>query len=219
MLYATLIIAVNLLHTFAEPSLTFEVDVETRSENKPPLKHDQNIWLRTNPEMELYKRGYHEGSISESGLTFRNAKKETITCLADSENAQLKGSSASKSTTKFAKNNMNCINGKKIDQHPRFLARFKAEPPSLRDQLSTPHGTYGGWLPFNPHLHLVHWPHPVASYMLSYDGIFGCAVLVAGQAVCPTQSMIGPFAMRDPMGNPFFLLPGATENMPFVPAS
>ena len=215
MLFGTLIIAVNLLHTFAKPSLTFEVDVETRSENKP-LKNDQNIWLRTNPSAFLYKRGFHEGSISESGLTFRNAKKETITCLADSENPQLKGSPAFKSTTKFSKKNMNCIEGKKMDQHPRF----KAEPPSLRDQLSTPHGTYGGWLPFNPHLHLVHWPRPVASYMLSYDGIFGCAVMVTGQATrCPPQSMIGPFAMRDPMGNPFFLLPGAAENMPFVPAS
>ena len=210
-------------HIHIHVQYMYQLEIETKSENKRLDKdNNNNVWLRTNPEGSMYKNGYKEGTVSRNGLTFRNEKQKIIACTAAAVSASngflLKGTTSTSSTPpRFQPKKMTCLDE---DNTHRFLqTATETEPTALAKSLATPHG-YGGWMPFNPNLHMVNWPHPVAAYMVNYQGVYGCVSMVNGGTDCPHNNLIGPFLMmQSPMGSPFFLPSGPvdTRNMPFVP--
>lgn len=216
MMKVAILSLIVLTSTLAHEPIHFEVDVETRSENEPIQKdHSNDVWLQTNPHSSISKMGFKEGTISARGLTFRNSKKEIITCTASGVSTQLKDGKISdpkSAQPRFQPKEMKCIDSQKAEE-----MRFRKDP-SLREKLATPHGAFGGWMPYNPNLHMVDWSQPISSYMMSYQGVYGCSVHVSGATHCPPTALLGPYAMQSPGGLPFFLPPGVVDQMPFVPA-
>jgi hypothetical protein len=200
--------------TQAQAEFSFEVEVEVESENARAPLHSPT-WLQINPNSKIAKLGYKEGSISKKGgLVFRTSSdagtRGALECSA------VGAAAAAATTGKFRARTIQCQKQQR-QQDSSFRFKSTKEPTTLAQKLATPHGSYGGWLPFNSHLQLVPWPAPVAAYMMAYQGVYGCMIPVAGaHSMCPPDQLVGPFSLQVPIGQPLFLNP---QDAPFIPAN
>ena len=194
-----------------EAGFTFDVEVETKPEMISPPLHSP-AWLKTAPDSKIAKLGYSEGSISpKGGLVFRTkTNAHIIEC-----NAVSSTHGASAATENFQARTIQCSHHQQHHEDSSFRFKSSKAPTTLGQKLATPHGSYGGWLPFNSHLQLVPWPAPVASYMMAYQGVYGCMIPVPGHSMCPPDQLLGPFSMQTTFGQPLFLNP---QDAPFIPA-
>ena len=191
-------------------SFNFELEIERSPENKKPSTVDHPKWLNINRKSGFEGFDLDQGSISERGLILRNSfdHRITVECIAARANKVQKDG-------RFEPREMKCTPAttkQDVLSTGRSSIRFKnQQPTTLIEHLRTPHGMIGGWLPFNSNLRLVPWPQPVSSYMMSYQGVFGCMIPVSSGSQCPDGQVIGPFLVQNAVGSPFF------TPMPFVP--
>ena len=205
-------IAVSTATHTQEADFTFDVEISENTARIIPLHSP--AWLKTAPDSKIAKLGFSEGSISsKGGLVFRTSEKtnaQSIECNAVSSNH-----GASAATEKFQARTIQCNHHQQHHEDSSFRFKSSKAPTTLSQKLATPHGSYGGWLPFNSHLQLVPWPAPIASYMMAYQGVYGCMIPVPDHSMCPPDQLLGPFSMQTSVGQPLFLNP---QDAPFIPA-